>query len=114
MELCCGNSQFDTFDIAHLVCEAATFGIPVAALQVGLRMHMAPRRLMVLGCVARRSTLQGRSCRVVCFLSRLPRSFVGAPLGAVADASPSVELSLYVDDAGHFADGEERKVAKAL
>ena len=43
---------FDTLDPAHLVQEAVALGFPVADLCLGLRMHLAPRRLMILGVVS--------------------------------------------------------------
>ena len=45
----------------------------------------------------------------------LALAFLPLPIGDVADASPRVELSMYVDDGGQYADGpDERKVAKLL
>ena len=39
---------FDTLDPAHLVQEAVALGFPAADFCLGLRMHLAPRRLMIL------------------------------------------------------------------
>ena len=77
-------------------------------------MHLAPRRLIIMGCVGGevepwRSILPG------CMLSiALIRVFMRRPLGKVAVASPRVVLSQHVDDAGQYAECEERKAAKWL
>ena len=43
---------FDTLDPQHLASEASALGFSAADFCLGLRMHLAPRRLMIQGCVS--------------------------------------------------------------
>ena len=44
--------MFDTLDPTHLAAEAIELGFPAADFCLGLRMHLAPRRLMILHVVS--------------------------------------------------------------
>ena len=59
---------FDSIDPRLLIDKALRLGFPIVDLVLGLRMHAAPRRFQILGCVSR-VVLVGRSILVGCALS---------------------------------------------
>ena len=67
---------------------------------LGLRMHLAPRRLMILGVVSSknmplRSVLPG-------FIdaAAFTKVYLRRPMGSLVDEHSGLERSLYIDDSG--------------
>ena len=96
---------FDTVDPCTLIGEAVELGFPVSDLVLAMRMHLAPRCLMLLGVVSMliqplRSILPG------CILAvALTRVYLRRQVGQLVDENKDIKQTMYIDDSGQYGSG---------